>query len=136
MIALVTLVAGLGGCLAVAAGAGLAAGAGTVVYVRGELQSTEELDLDTAWDATLAAVEELQFDIQERRKDAVAGRAVVHMADGREVRIRLEDEGYGLTTIKIRVGIWGDEMVSERILAKIRRHAGIESGQDIATDPR
>jgi hypothetical protein len=97
--------------------------AGQVEWVRGELRATEEISLDKAWEASLAAVEDLEYGVKERRKDAMAGRVVAEQADGRDVRIQLDDQGEDLTQIRIRVGVFGDETVSRAVLERIRQHA-------------
>lgn len=110
-----------GGCLALAVGA--AAGAGTVAYVKGELQVVEDIPLDRAWTAAQATIEELQFNKTAERKDALQGRITAERADGSNVTIRLDSRNETQTRIRIRVGTFGDEAVSRTILDGIKRRA-------------
>jgi len=107
----------LGGCAVVVAGA--AAGVGTYVYIKGELQDTESVPLDRAWSATQAAVHELEFTVKESSKDSLEARLVAEQADKNEVTIKLHAEGDS-TRFGIRVGIFGDEDRSRLIMDKIK----------------
>jgi hypothetical protein len=95
---------------------------GTVVYVRGELQATEEVPLDTAWEATQKAMGDLKFATTSKAKDALAGELIARRASGKKVTVKLKRQSNTLTEIRIRVGIFGDEPTSHEIHKAIKKH--------------
>jgi len=110
----------LTGCLAAAAvGGAAAAGAGTVAYIKGELKATEEATLDKTWEATVGAVDELNFLVINKLKDAVSAELEAKTADNKTVKIELKRVTENLTDISIRIGTFGDETLSRYILSKI-----------------
>jgi hypothetical protein len=108
------------GCAAVLLGGGAAAGAGTVLYVKGELQSVEEVPLDRAWNAANLAVRDMGFVIGNSEKDDLSGNLTAYTADNKKVQIKLKRRAESITEIRIRVGTFGDESLSRLILEKIR----------------
>ena len=111
----------LTGCLAAAAvGGGAVAGAGTIAYIKGELKSTEGHSIDETWAATVAAIDELQFIVINKVKDATAAELKAQTADNKTVNIELKRIADNLTEIKIRIGTFGDESLSRYILNKIQ----------------
>jgi hypothetical protein len=119
----------LQGCTAlVAAGAGAAAGAGTVAYVEGELQSTYVARLDRTWNAAMAALQDLELGVKTADKDAAGGTIGAMRTDQTPVKLTLKAAGPGTTSVKIRVGTFGDEEVSMAIHHKIAAHLGTLSG--------
>jgi hypothetical protein len=61
----------------------VAVGAGSVAYVNGELKAADEVTLDRAWKATVAAMNDLQFKVTRSQRDALAGELI---ARGRTTR--------------------------------------------------
>lgn len=110
------------GCAAVLLGGAAAAGAGTILYVKGELQSTDDVSIDKAWRATILAVDDLGFVVTSKEKDAVSASLTALTADNKEVKITLNRKADKVTQIAIRVGTFGDESLSRLILDKIREH--------------
>ena len=119
-IGLIGFTLGAGGCLAIVAGA--AAGAGTYLYLKGELTDTEEVPLDRAYEAAKAAVKDLEYRTKEQSKDALQARIVALEADGTEVHIKMESKGEKLTKFTVRIGVVGDESRSRLIMDKIKKH--------------
>jgi hypothetical protein len=109
-----------GGCAALLVGG--AAGAGTVAYYYGELKATEEVSMRRAWSATQKAMTDLGYAITNKDKDAFYAELVARGAGDKKVKIRLESQTDTLTDIKIRVGTFGNESLSRRILDKIKKH--------------
>ncbi len=117
-----TLVAVLASLIAFASGCALfAVGAAGYAYAKGELKSTEPTPLDRTWDATVAAVKELQFPIVEQSKDALKARMVATNAEDKDIRIKLKKVADNSTELHVRVGAFGDEAVSHEILDRIRK---------------
>jgi len=107
---------------AVGGAAGVAAGAGTVAYIKGELKATEAFSVPDVWIATEKAVDEMQLIVTEKEHDATAGRLDAYTADNKKVRISLKRQGDNITEIAIRIGTFGDEELSRFILSKIQRN--------------
>ena len=110
------------GCAPMLVGAGAAAGAGAVAYIEGELKATEAVTLDRAWNATQAAAQDLGLVTETRQKDAVSARLEARGPEDRKVTINLTSAAPEVTEIGIRVGTFGDEAFSQRILEQIRSH--------------
>ncbi|HEY8994733.1 MAG TPA: DUF3568 family protein [Lacunisphaera sp.] len=105
------------GCVVVAAGA---AGAGAVAYVRGEMQSSVEHDLDSTYQATQRALKDLQFARIDDRKSGIDAQLISRTALDKKVEIKLKKVTDGLTKVQIRVGVVGDQELSLTILEKIK----------------
>ncbi len=105
------------GCVAVAAGAGAGA---AVAYVRGQLDATLSADFDKAVDATNRAIQQLQYAKVSEHKDALVDTLVARNADDKKIEVRLETVSRGVTKVRIRVGVFGDEPTSIAILEKIK----------------
>jgi hypothetical protein len=114
------------GCILFVATAAAAAGAGGYAYVNGEITSTEAASLNRTWDASLAAMQDLQFPVTSKAKDALEGNLTARNAANTEIKIRLKYVSNNSTELHIRVGTWGDETVSQQILTKIRER--LQSG--------
>jgi len=104
------------GCLVVAS-AGL--GAGAMKYYNGDL----EVDSTKTFDEVFAAVEqtckELNFEIQKNEKKAFSG-MITARSDFGNVTFKVKSKSTQLTTLSIRVGVFGDREASDLIYAKIK----------------
>jgi hypothetical protein len=105
------------GCFIVAAGA---AGAGTVAYIRGELDAPLDSGIDNAEHAANAALLQLQFPKVEETKDSLKATLTARTGDDKKVVIILTREGDNLTKVQIRIGFFGDEMISRAVLDHIK----------------
>jgi hypothetical protein len=101
---------------------GAGAGAGAVAYVRGELKAIEDVSLDQAWAATKQAMSDLEFAVTKSEKDAFNGELVARGAGDKKIVVKLGRESDVVTEIKIRVGTFGDEVMSRKILETIKKH--------------
>ncbi len=111
------------GCAALVIGAaGAAAGVGTIVYVKGELDTVVEASLDEAWEATEKAIADLEFTTTETSKDAIAAEHTSRTAQDRKIHIRLNRYSETATRVRIRVDVFGNEELSRTILDKIKAH--------------
>lgn len=104
------------GCLAVAAAG---AGAGTYAYLSGSLEKTLEAPIERVHGAALAAVEDLGYTTTEQTRDALESRITARQADDTRVRITLEGQSENLTKTTIRIGVFGNEAQSLRLLEAI-----------------
>lgn len=93
LLSLVVLLTGLsfssGGCLAVAVGAGAA---GTVAYMRGDLEAEEPYSIEHAYTASHEAVDELGLKIIEGNSgaDALSARVIARDSSDKKVVVRLK----------------------------------------------
>ena len=106
----------ISGCVVIAAGAG----AGAVAYVRGELDSSVEHDLDAVFKASQQALAKLEFAKINDHKSGVDARLVARTALDKRVEIKLTKVTDTLTKVQIRVGLIGDQDLSLMILEKIK----------------
>jgi hypothetical protein len=117
MLAAALLAASLTGCVAVVAGA---AGAGTVAWVRGELEATLDANYEKAATAANLAIEQLQFAKISEKKDALTAILIARTAEDKKVEIKVIKIGDQSAKVQIRVGVFGDEALSLTILDKIK----------------
>lgn len=104
------------GCVAVVAGG---VGAGTVAYVRGDLQTTLEAPHGAVYSASLRAVESLGFALVDEQQDELSGEIISRTSQDRRVRIQTKEQTSQTTDLSIRIGTFGDEELSRRILREI-----------------
>ena len=108
--------AGLSGCIAVAAGAG----AGAVAYAGRDLETNLNADYNKVVDSARKAIKELEFARVSENKDALKAVLIARTALDKKVDITITYSAKKLTNIKIRVGLFGDEQMSLSILDKIK----------------
>lgn len=110
------------GCpAAVLVGGGAAAGGGSFAYFKGELKSTEEISLNRAWKATQMAMNDLEFHITDKGKDAFDAELRASGVGGKKIKVALKKISNTRTDIRIRVGTFGDKSLSQQILEKIKK---------------
>lgn len=106
------------GCAAVLVGG--AAGAGAVMYAKGELKSTENASIDEVFDAARETVSAMDLETVSADKDGLKAKLLAKKENGDNVIIELEQKPNDLTEMKIRVGAFGDEDEARLIQQKIR----------------
>ena len=116
LLSLAALLIGAQGCVAIAAAG---AGVGGYAYVSGDLEKDLEAPIDQVYDAALAVMEEMQYDVLSNSKDALEARINAEQADETSVKIRLESKGESTTHTSVRIGLFGDESQSAVIMEKI-----------------
>lgn len=109
------------GCLAVAVGAGAA---GTVAYMKGDLEAEEPYDIEKTYAAARTAVEELKLKIIESQTgaDALSARVVARDSSDKKVEVRLKAITSNTTKLSVRVGTFGNDGKERRIYNTIRDH--------------
>lgn len=112
----------ISGCTLLLIGGAAAAGAGTAIYLMGELKATEAVPFDRAWNACEAGLVDLDFFITSREKDALSGVIIARGSGDRKITIKLNRQSDKVTEIRIRVDTFGDESLSRLILYKIKSH--------------
>ena len=116
------------GCLAAVIGGTAAAGAATgVMYVKAPVSRTYQANPDDVWAATHTALAEMDMAVKAEER-TIHGGSLKTRTTTEPVEITLEvkdskipSEG-PLTTVGVRIGTFGDEMVSNRILEQINLH--------------
>jgi hypothetical protein len=110
------------GCVLLLAGGAAAAGAGAVVYIDGELKDSEAASLDRTRVATLAAFKDMRFGVVGDESTAFKQTISVRTGSDKKIQVTLEKESSTVTTIHIRVGVFGDETLSRQLLDRIKSH--------------
>ncbi|MFQ5990510.1 MAG: DUF3568 family protein [Candidatus Methylomirabilales bacterium] len=108
----------LTGCAVALVGAGAG---GTYAYMRGELEREYDASLDQTWAATLQALTALKVQVVDTKKDELGGEIEARRADETKVQVALDSKASNRTLVKIRIGIFGDRDVSERIGREIEK---------------
>jgi hypothetical protein len=116
------------GCVLFVAGAAAGAGVAGYAWVNGEIEATEAASLTRTWEASLAAMGDLQFPVTSQAKDALEGNLTARNAKNTSIKIRLKYLSNTSTELHIRVGTFGDEALSRIILNKIHEHLQSSSG--------
>jgi hypothetical protein len=106
------------GCIFLAAGAG----AGTVAYVRGDLEATVDAKLDKTYDATLKALQQLELTPTEKQKDAIGAKVIARTSTDKKITITLAPVTDKLTKISVRIGVFGDQTISQMIYDNIKKN--------------
>ena len=109
------------GCAVVSIGTGAAAGVGSYAYVSGELEASENASMEHAWDATLQAMQEMQYAVTIQAKDALGGDLIARTAQDKTIEIYLKAITTVNTEFKIRVGTFGDKDLSVAVMDKIKK---------------
>ena len=90
-----------------------------IAYVRGDLDATLSVPLESALRATNRAVTQLEFSNVSERKDFLLAIVVARNAADKKIEIRLERDADSTTKMKIRVGAFGDEALALATYTKI-----------------
>lgn len=104
------------GCVVAAVGIGAA---GTIAYVRGDLEAIESHSLDKVYEAAVKALDELELNVISKSKDALTATINARDAQDKKVKITLKKTAEQATKISIRIGTFGDETKSRLIYQKI-----------------
>ncbi len=118
MILFVGMAVFIQGCVVAAVGAG----AGTVAYVRGDLQTVESKSLDDVYEATEKAIKELGLNVTKKTKDAMSATIVARDAQDKKITIKLSASTEETTKLSIRIGVFGSETKSRRIYEEIKKN--------------
>ena len=122
MLSAVLLAMQMTGCAALLVGG--AAGAGSVVYVKGQLKENMNASVSRTHDACIYALRELKLPVIEDNHDRLSARIKSQVANGSDVWIEIESLGTEASKVTVRVGIMGDEPKSRQILDAIQQHLG------------
>jgi hypothetical protein len=125
-VVLATLALGSAGCLAVVAGAAAAGGAATYAYVKGRSTQDYPSGFAACWKASHDALPELGLKAVHEENNGTSGTITTRTADDRTVTIELTTdpspipaESNVVTHVSVRVGTFGDQPVSDRVISRI-----------------
>ena len=107
------------GCTTIAL---VGAGAGTVIYATGDLETVVAKDITTVYQATLKAIEQLELKVGTKVKDALAAKIIARDAQDKKITIKLKSKSENATELNIRVGVFGDETKSTLIYEQIKKN--------------
>jgi uncharacterized protein YwlG (UPF0340 family) len=128
-VAVLLLASILPGCVLVAVGAGAGAAAGGVAYYMGELRSTERATPPEIVAATKTALGNLYVSVISSSSDELSGEVLGRTSSDEKVQISVEYKSDGLSQVGIRVGTFGDEDMSRRILNDIEKGLPTQTGK-------
>ena len=110
----------LQGCALILIGAGAAGAGAGVAYAKGELEQVHAAPYDRVWDATLSALRTLNIAVSDTQKDQISAKAVgARAADGTAVVVTVLPVTKDSTSVRVRIGNFGDRPTSERIQGQI-----------------
>jgi ABC-type glycerol-3-phosphate transport system substrate-binding protein len=116
---LLALALWLTGCAAAVVGG--AAGAGAVLFNKGELTSVEKAPVDRVYRASLDAVNKLNLETVEKTSDTLKAKILAKEKNGDNVNINIEQKPNNLTELKIKIGATGNEDRARAVLAQIQQ---------------
>jgi hypothetical protein len=104
-------------------------GADAAVYSRGNLYAVSEQDLNTVYQATLKAMQQLEVEVTEKSKDVFYAKIVGKVADGKTVTIRMEPgaDNANATDLRIKASTFGNEDRARVIYDRIQQNLKIKS---------
>ena len=98
------------------------AGAGSVAYLKGDLEAVLDKNVDQAYQATLKALDKLEISATKKEKDALSAVIIGRTAEDKKVAIKLKAAENNLTKLSIRIGMFGNRAQSQVIYDEIRKH--------------
>ena len=104
------------GCLFLAAGA---AGAGTVAYTKGDLETSSEKPMAELYKVVEETCAEMDFEIYKQEQKEFSG-LIVCNSDFGKVAFTMKSKSPKETKLQIRVGTFGDKEASQLILDKLK----------------
>ena len=100
-------------------GVGAVAGIGGYKYYEGELAVVYQAPYEKTWDASIRALEEMGYSIEEKTEKLGSGKIRTAEDHNKVVKMSLNYMSRDETEVKIRVGLLGDENASNVIKDKI-----------------
>lgn len=107
-------------CTLFVLGAGAGGGAAGVAYIMGKLEAQLDAPVDQAHQAAIAGLKSLDLPIKEEKGDKLTARILSETAAGKTITIDIESVSESRSTLTIRVGTFGDEPQSRRILDAVK----------------
>jgi len=109
------------GCALFVVGAAAGAGAGTVMWVKGELKTAEAVPYERACRAAEAGLTDLGYAITGREQTGITCCLIARGAGDKKIQVTVEKSSATVSEIRVRVGLFGDEPLSRQILESIKK---------------
>ena len=116
---LLLMAGALHGCPLIILGGGAAGGGAAVAYAKGELEQVHAAPYDRVWDATLRALRTLNIAVSDTQKDQISAKAVGARMDETAVVVTVLPVTKDSTSVRVRIGSFGDRPTSERIQGQV-----------------
>ncbi len=87
----------------------------------GMVKGVENASLDRTYDATLKALEAMEFEVRRHNKDALVAQIEAYTADRKKITVDLDKEAEESTRVGIHIEPFGDETRSNLILSEIEK---------------
>ena len=99
-------------------------GTDAAVYSGGKLYAVAGQNLNSVYDATVKALEQLEVEVIENSKDVFYAKVVGKIADGKTIMIRMEPGEGNITNISIKASkfLSGNEERARAIYEKIKQN--------------
>ncbi|MBN2418179.1 MAG: DUF3568 family protein [Deltaproteobacteria bacterium] len=111
------------GCAPVAFIGGAALGVGGYKYYNGALVVIYKAPFEKIWNASESALENLEYQIFERKRKMTSGKIETAGSIKERVKVSIKYVSLDETEVSIRVGLMGDEIISNKIKDKISEFA-------------
>ncbi len=85
------------------------------------------MGFDKAWQGAVTAMEQLQFTKESSNRDGLAGKLEARRGDGTPITITFELVSDKVTSVRVRIGMFGDKDISERIHERIKENLGLSA---------
>jgi hypothetical protein len=105
----------------------------TFSYIRGDQRATLGAAPPQITDATLAAAQELELPVDAHSADGLVGKVLMHTSDGAKVEVNIKGEANDQSEVTVRVGTFGDKVLQQRVLDKIKSHLTPGASPAVAT---
>ena len=100
-------------------GVGATGGVAGTTYANGELEQVHVAPYNTVWGATLSALRAMNVTVSETQKDQISAKAVGTKSDGTFVVVTVLPVTKDTTSVRVRIGTFGDQPASEQIQGEI-----------------
>lgn len=115
----------LNGCAIAWFGVGAGLGVSAYRYIEGALERDYALTYDAAWEATNTALSNQFISVKDSTNDGTRGKIEAIRKDGKNVLITLKYKQKTVTSVKIRVGILGNQEEAKHIHEEISSVTGL-----------
>ncbi len=99
---------------------GAAVGIGGYKYYKGDLIVVYQAPFNDTWDASVKALEKLDYEIYKRSRKLTSGKIVTTGKMNERVKLTVKYVSLEETEVSIRYGLMGDEVISNKVKDKIR----------------
>ena len=100
-------------------------GSDTAAYSAGKLYAVISKDMTSVYDATVAALEQMEIKPSYKAKDVFSARVFAKSADGKTISVKLKPAAEGQTSITIKVGTMGNRERTTAIYNRINKNLGM-----------